>query len=174
MRRLTLILTALLAVTACAAPTGTVSDPSAGPVSVKATAEQKPAPTWGQRYTWPSGLAVEIPKPATCTPTKNASPAGVKRAVKVTIKVTNGTDKPFETSVLSVGADVQFAGTKPELVVDMTGPCKAGIGMESATVLPGKSYSYEVAYAVTAEPGELQIVLTPEFGQGKAAFVGQA
>jgi hypothetical protein len=163
---------ALLLVTACASPkvnTGTVSNASGG----AAPAEQKAAPTWGQKHTWPNGLAVEIAKPADCKPSEYATPEA-KRAVKVAIKVTNGTDKPFETSVLTVGSEVQFAGAKAELLIDMSGGCKAGIGMESTTVLPGKSYEYQVAYAVTAEPGELQIALQPDFGQDKAVFVGQA
>jgi hypothetical protein len=170
--RLATTLALLVLATACATPsvnTGTVSDGGAAPA-----VEQKSAPTWGQTYTWPSKLAVEIPEPTVCKPGEFASPKGAKRAIKVTVKVTNGSDKPFDTSILSVGSEVQFAGAKAELLVDTSGECQAGLGMESATVMPGKSYAYEVAYAVTAEPGELQIALQPDFGLDKAVFVGQA
>jgi hypothetical protein len=165
----------LLLVTACTTPdvnTGTVSNASGGAVPA-AGQEQPAAPTWGQRYTWKNGLAVEIPQPAECKPGESASPEA-KRAVKVTVKVTNGTDKPFETSVLTVGSEVQFAGAKAELLIDSEGGCKAGIGMESATVLPGKSFSYDVAYAVAPEQGELQITLQPDFSEDKAVFTGKA
>jgi hypothetical protein len=181
MRRLIPMLAAVLAVAACGttAPnvnTGAVSDPSAGggTAAAQPTDQKAKAPTWGQKYTWPSGVAVEIPAPVACKPSKTATPQDAKRALKVTFKITNGSDKPFETSVLTVGSEVQFGGAKAELLIDISGPCKAGVGMESATVLPGKGYSYEVTYAVAAEPGEMQIALQPDFGVDKAVFTGQA
>ncbi|MCE7008718.1 hypothetical protein LWC34_38795 [Kibdelosporangium philippinense] len=175
MRHLIAICAIPLLVAACTAPkvnTGAVSDASSG--AQAPVAEQKPTPTWGQRHTWPNGLAVEIAKPTDCKPGKYAQPEGAKRGIKVKVTVTNGTDAPFETSVLTGMDEVQFAGANAELLFDSSGPCKAGIGLETATVLPGKTYSYEVAYAVGAEPGELQITLQPAFGQDKAVFVGQA
>ncbi|MBP2323002.1 hypothetical protein JOF56_003387 [Kibdelosporangium banguiense] len=135
--------------------TGTVSNASGAAAAPAAGKEQPAAPTWGQRYTWKNGLAVEIPQPAECKPGEFATPEA-KRAVKVTVKVTNGTDKPFETSVLTVGSEVQFAGAKAELLIDTEGGCKAGIGMESATVLPG---------ATTAQDAIL--VLIGRFGGGR-------
>jgi hypothetical protein len=42
------------------------------------------------------------------------------------------------------------------------------------TVLPGKTYTYEAAYSVGAQPGEMQLVFEPSFNADKAAFVGQA
>ncbi len=44
--------------------------------------------------------------------------------------------------------------------------------MESATVMPGKSYSYAAAY-VAPQAGEWQIAMATDFGQDKAVFVGQ-
>ncbi|MCE7006032.1 hypothetical protein LWC34_24825 [Kibdelosporangium philippinense] len=62
-----------------------------------------------------------------CKPSEAAFPQNAARAVKVTYKITNGTDKPFSPSVLSVGSDVQFAGAKAETLIDVDGPCKAGL-----------------------------------------------
>ncbi|MEU5694167.1 hypothetical protein [Actinosynnema sp. NPDC020468] len=158
-----------------AADSGTVT-----PASASARAEgvvapppaARRAPTWGERYTWPGGLAVEVAAPTTCTPGRYAAPSDVTRAAKVAITVVNGSAKPFGTAVLTIGVDAQFNGRKADSIFDLDGPCDTDF--ESTTVLPGKSYTYQVSFAVTAEPGELQIALQPDFGSGKAIFVGQA
>ncbi|CCH34993.1 hypothetical protein ABZ816_20750 [Actinosynnema sp. NPDC047251] len=133
----------------------------------------KTPPTWGQRYTWKSGLAVEVSVPAACTPGQYASPQGVERAVKITVTVTNGTDKAFETALLTMGSDAQFNSKKAEQIFDSNGQCGGG-GLDSATVLPGKTYTYETSYSVGTQPGELQVTFQPDFGSDKAIFVGQA
>lgn len=129
--------------------------------------------TWGKQYKWSDGLAVEVDAPVACKPGDYAMPQNTKRAVKFKVTVTNGTDKPFETAVLTLGADAQFAGAAAEHVFDSGGPCGAG-DVAAATVLPGKTYSYEVAYSVGAEPGEMQLTFRPSLTQDKVAFVGQA
>ncbi|MER5265699.1 hypothetical protein ABTZ99_26815 [Actinosynnema sp. NPDC002837] len=143
-----------------------------------APVEQKPEaaaapPTWGQRYTWANGLAVEVSAPTPCTPGEYAAPSNITRAARVTVTVTNGTDKPFDAGLLSFGSDAQFDGRKAETVFDSSGGCGSG-GLENATVLPGKTYTYETTFAVGAQAGELQITLQPDFGSDKAVFVGQA
>ncbi|MEU4447768.1 hypothetical protein AB0K14_12715 [Actinosynnema sp. NPDC050801] len=152
---------------------GQVSDgtDSAAPAEQKPETAQAP-PTWGQRYTWANGLAVEVSTPAPCTPSRYAAPSNIVRAAKVTVTVTNGTDKPFDAGLLSFGGDAQFDGRKAETVFDSSGECGGG-GAENATVLPGKAFTYETAFAVGAQPGELQITLRPDFGSDKAVFVGQ-
>ncbi|WP_158840519.1 hypothetical protein [Saccharothrix deserti] len=87
--------------------------------------------------------------------------------------VVNGTDEPFDAGLLSFGGDAQFDGRNAETVFDSNGPCGSG-GFENATVLPGKTYTCEMAVVVGAQPGELQITLQPDFGSDKAVFVGQA
>lgn len=128
--------------------------------------------TWGERYTWPDGLAIEVSAPKPCKVGEYSMPQSVERAVKITIRVTNGTKEPFNTAVLSVGGDAQFAGKKAESVYDTGGDC--GGGMDSATVLPGKTFEMSEAFAVGKAPGELQIVMQPNFGASRAIFVGQA
>src|SRR5690348_15074967 len=103
----------LLGLAACSTPTpGTISDaahtaaptPSNGPVTA----------TWGKRFTWPDGLAVEVSQPRSCTPSQYAQPTGVKRGAVVTITVINGTQRVFDVGMLSAGADAQFAGKPTE------------------------------------------------------------
>jgi hypothetical protein len=155
---------------------GKVSDGTNKPSAAAQPAAGKPAaeaPTWGKRYTWKDGLAVEIAAPVACTPGQYASPSNVERAVKFTVTVVNGTDKPFETAVLSIGNDAQFNGKKAEAVFDSSGGCGGG-GLESATVMPGKTFTFEMSYAVGPQPGEMQIALQPTFAADKAVYTGQA
>ncbi|GAA3842489.1 hypothetical protein GCM10022243_06130 [Saccharothrix violaceirubra] len=128
--------------------------------------------SWGQRHTWDDGLAVEIATPIACTPGEYAQPPNVARATKITVTVLNGTDKPFDTATLTVGSDAQFNGKRAEQIFDTDGGC--GGGFEATTILPGKTYTYEAAYSVTAETGELQITLQPSFTAPKSIFTGQA
>lgn len=129
-------------------------------------------PTWGKRYTWANGLAVEVAAPVACTPGEYAAPQNIARAVKFKVTVTNGTGAAFETALMSMGDDAQFNGQKAERVFDSGGGC--GGGFETVTVLPGKTYTYEAAYSVGAQPGEMQLVFEPTFNSDKAVFVGQA
>ncbi|MET0132695.1 MAG: hypothetical protein ABW215_03790 [Kibdelosporangium sp.] len=166
----------LIGTGACATPNtnaGAVSDGSGS----QAASPQPPAPetpTWGKRYTWPDKLAVEVAAPRPCKPSEYAQPPDIKRAVLLTVTVINGTDKPFDVGVLSVAAEAQFAGRKAESVIDFGGPCAGSGGMGSGTVLPGKTFAYDLAFAVNAEPGELQLAMQPQFDSAKAIFVGQA
>lgn len=171
-------LAALLALTACKLPhdvnTGTVTDATGQPAAVQAPAEQKPAPTWGQRYTWPDGVAVEISKPEPCKPGKYAAvPANVERVVKFTVTIVNGTPNPYSAGTIAAWGDAQHAGRKAETVFDSNGSCGGG-GIETATVMPGKTYSYDVAYAVGKNPGEMQLTMQPSLTADKAVFTGQA
>ncbi|WP_439664360.1 hypothetical protein ACSHWB_24735 [Lentzea sp. HUAS TT2] len=128
--------------------------------------------TWGKQYTWPNGLSVDVAAPVACTPGQYAAPANIARAVRFEITITNGTTATFETALMSVGTDAQFNGQKADMVFDTSGGCDSTF--DSATVLPGKAYTFHVAYAVGASPGEMQLVFEPTFNSEKAAFVGQA
>ncbi|MGM1060781.1 hypothetical protein [Saccharothrix sp. Mg75] len=152
---------------------GRVSDGEAGDDQATQADAAKTPPGWGRRCTWKSGLAVDVFPPVACTPGEYASPQGVERAVKITVTVTDGTDKAFETAVLTIGGDAQFNGKKAEQVFDSDGECGGG-GLDSTAVLPGKTYTYEASYSVGAQPGELQVAFQPDFGSDKAVFIGQA
>jgi hypothetical protein len=129
-------------------------------------------PTWGKRYTWANGLSVDVAPPVACTPGQYSVPPNITRAVKFKVVITNGTSATFETALLSLGNDAQFNGQKAERIFDTSGGCDSTF--DTTTVLPGKTYTYDVAYSVGAQPGEMQIVFEPSFNADKAAFVGQA
>ncbi|WP_162830088.1 hypothetical protein [Amycolatopsis palatopharyngis] len=151
---------------------GKVSDASSEPEAEQQQASAG-ALTWGKRYTWDNGLAVEISAPTACTPSEYAMPQDVVRAVKFTVTVVNGTEEAFDAMMLSVGGDAQFNGSTAEAIFDSNGECGDG-GMEAATVMPGKTFTYEAAYSVGEQPGEMQLALQPNFGGDKAVFSGQA
>ncbi|GAA4016934.1 hypothetical protein GCM10022247_45160 [Allokutzneria multivorans] len=129
--------------------------------------------SWGKRHTWGDGLAVEVSAPTECKPGPASSPSTVARAVRFTVTVTNGTDKPFEAVVLSASSDAQFNGKAAEAVYDHGGGCGNNGGFSSATVLPGKTYTYDVSYSVGTDPGEMQLTLRPSFVADKAVFTGR-
>ncbi|MEU3275064.1 hypothetical protein ABZ639_29805 [Saccharomonospora sp. NPDC006951] len=128
-------------------------------------------PTWNTRYTWESGLAIEVSAPRECTPSEYAFPAKVERAVQVSITLINDTGGDLDTTLLSA-SEAQFGGRNAEQIFDIDGSC--GAGPEPATVLPGRTFTYEAAYAVGAAPGELQLVFQPGVDAPKAVFVGTA
>lgn len=155
---------------------GTVSDASADPAAEgqePADGDAAEALTWDKRYAWDNGLAVEISAPVECTPSEFAMPQDIERAVKFTVKVINDTEEAFDPMMLSMGGDAQFNGAAAETIFDSDGDC-GGSGMESATVMPGKTYTYDTAYSVGVEPGEMQLALQPDFTSDKAVFTGKA
>lgn len=165
---------AALLLTSCSAPkvnTGAVSNAS-GAAPSAAAADAKQPPTWGQRYTWPTGVAVEVGQPATCKPGQYAQPPKIERAVTVAVTVINTGDKPFDATLLSV-AQATFAGARAESVFDSNGKCKDST-MQAATVLPGKTLKLDMSFAVGKDPGELQIEFQPDVMGDKAVFLGQA
>ena len=165
----------VLLLAGCSVPkvnTGSVSPASGGAPTSAAAADAKKPPTWGERYTWPNGVAIEVSKPTACKPGQYAQPQHIERAVTLQVTVVNGSDKPFNVALLST-AQAQFAGAHADAVFDANGKCKDSI-MESGTVLPGKTMKLDISYAFGKDPGELQIELQPDFIGDKAVFVGQA
>lgn len=152
--------------------TGNVSPASGDAPTSAAAADAKKPPTWGERYTWPSKVAIEVGKPAACTPGQYAQPPKIVRAVTVAVTVVNGSDKPFNATLLSV-ANATFAGERAQSVFDANGKC-ANSSMEAATVLPGKTLKLNMSFAVGKDPGELQVEFQGDIMEDKAVFVGQA
>ncbi|MET0236385.1 MAG: hypothetical protein ABW224_17185 [Kibdelosporangium sp.] len=174
MRFAAAIALAVVLLSACTPKPGAVSDASGAAKQAPPAQSAAPAenPTWGKRFTWPDGLAIEVSAPAACKPGEYSFPDGVKRAAKFKVVVVNDTKKSFDVAMLTVGSDAQFAGAKSEKVFDSDGPCKDS-GLATSTVLPGKTFSFEITYAVGAEPGEMQLSFQPDFTSPKAIYVGQ-
>lgn len=152
-----------------------------GPVDNGAVSGEQPAKaavavemsTWGKRVTWKDGLAIEVSAPVVCTPGQFASPPSIERAMRFTVTVANDAAEAFETAGLGVGGTARFDGQKAQPVFDANGDCGHG-GIESSTVLPGSTFTYAVAFAVSAQQGEMRLVFQPDSGANKAIFVGQA
>lgn len=129
--------------------------------------------TWGDHHTWPDGLTIEVAEPVACTPGEYAAPSDIQRAAKFTIVISNRADTAFDTTALAVGSEAHFAGRLAQPVFDGNGECGDG-GFDFSAVSPGTTYTYSVAFAITPQPGEMQLVFQPGFGVGKAVFVGEA
>ncbi|SDH12259.1 hypothetical protein SAMN05216553_11692 [Lentzea fradiae] len=129
-------------------------------------------PSWGKRFSWTNGVAIDVAAPVACKPGRDATPATIARAVKFKVTVTNGTSAAFETALISLGDDAQFDGRKAEKIFDRTGECDSTV--ESTTVPPGEDYTFELAYAVGAQPGEMRLVFDPAFDADEAKFAGRA
>lgn len=170
----------LLLTTACATNGLSVNGGAVSNASgTTAASKGKPAadtPTWGKRYTWPDGTAIEVSPPTPCKPTDAAfsGTSPIPRAVSFTITVVNGGAKPMDAGDVIFGAEAQFNGRSAESVFDSGGECKNS-HIETGTVLPGKAFTAVVVYAVGAQPGEMQLAFNPvNFDADKAVFIGQA
>jgi hypothetical protein len=159
----------LLAIAACSTPTASNTVAGGGAGAAAATAGPV---TWGQRYTWPDGLAVEVAAPVACKPSKSAAPSAGKRAVKVSVTMINGTGGQLDGSLLGMGTDAQFNGQKVDTITDIGGPC--GVGFGSGVVLPGKTLTFDLAYGVDAQQGDLQLAFLPHLNSPQAVYAGKA
>jgi hypothetical protein len=151
------------------ASSGTVSGGAAPTAAASAPAASQTV-AFGQTYTYKDGLAVTIGAPAELTPSRFAAPQNVERAVLLTVTVQNGTNQNFDVNTFGNGPNVIFEGAKAEEVTDLDQLQIA----ESATVLPGKSYTYKKAFAVGSGTGELQAEWTREVFSDPVIFTGQA
>ena len=127
--------------------------------------------TFGQRYTFPSGIAIDVAKPEQYKPSQSAAGADTGRAVLVTTTITNGSDQPFEVNTMIIGPQAQHVGQPAQQVTDI----EKQIGVTApATVLPGKSFTYKTAFAVQPDKGELQLEYKEGFVGDPAIFTGDA
>jgi len=158
-------------------PTGTISDaPGAPPLNpaqpqpTEGTAENGIA-TFGQRFTLPSGLAIEVAAPMPFQASSEAAGTDRDREVLVETTIINGTDRPYEFNSFVVGPDATHNGETAPQIFD------AGQNIDIApvtTILPGRSFTYRTAFSIDRDPGELQLEYSADFGGPAAIFVGQA
>jgi hypothetical protein len=127
--------------------------------------------TWGQRFTFPDGLAIEVSQPKPYQPSRSAAGDSRGRAVVVDTTIVNGTGTPYEFNSFIVGPTATHAGQHAPSIVDLG----KRIGVTPlTTVLPGKSFTYQQAFSVGTETGELQLQYTAEVFGEAAIFVGPA
>ncbi|MFI0718417.1 DUF4352 domain-containing protein [Streptomyces sp. NPDC021224] len=144
--------------TAPAASTETTSPEPAAPV------KKKPAvAAYGDTYTYTDGLAITVSKVAKYTPGQYAAGAHHgDKAVVLTVKITNGTGKPFDTTLLSVNVKAGADGEAAEDIFDLDNTIGDGF---SGTVVPAATATAKFAYDIPkSATGKLDIEVQPDSG----------
>lgn len=147
------------------APQGTPAGTAAAtttPGAAATPAKKKPTTAaYGDTYTYTDGLAISVSKVATYTPSQYA--AGTHpgdEAVVLTVKITNGAKKPFDTSLVSVNVKAGADGAATEQIFDDT----SGIGF-SGTVVSGATATAKFEYDIPkGATGKLDIEVQPDSG----------
>lgn len=117
-------------------------------------------------------MTYAVSVPAKFTPSSSAAAAGpIARALKVDITITNNGSTPFDFNPFAVGAKASAAGVPAPEITDFA----ERIGVtRSSTVLPGKSITYPVAFAVPAKAGDFQVEVSPSMFGSRLIFTGTA
>jgi hypothetical protein len=146
------------------------ADPASG--NDPASSEQSTTGAFGQKITWPDGVAVSVSKPEPYKPSSSAATGpGAARFVSMKVTMTNGSAKDLSASGIVLSATAN--GSPAEQVYDSA---KGLNSSPSSTVLPGKSVTFTVAFGLSSkDPADIQVELQPGFGVGyqPAIFTGQ-
>jgi hypothetical protein len=145
------------------------ADPASG--NDPAGQEQSTTGEFGQKITWPDGVAVSVSKPEPYKPSGSAAAGPAARFVSMKVTLTNGSDKDLAATGTTLSATAN--GTPAEQVFDSA---KGLNGSPNSTVLPGKSVTFTIAFGLPSKSAaDLQVELRPGFGIGyqPAIFTGQ-
>jgi hypothetical protein len=139
-------------------PAATGSQPATGaPAKAK---QQKPATaSFGDSYKWSDGLQASVSGVRSYTPSQYA--AGTKpgdAAIIITVKIRNGTKKPFDPSLFTVHVKAGADGVQAEQIFDNS----SGLGF-TGTILPGSSATQKFAYDIPkGATGTLDVEVEPD------------
>lgn len=177
MRRKTIALTTTLllalSLTACDTKDKGEITPAQSETTQSAPAEDETAPEpettnpkFGDTYTWPDGVALTISAPQEFTPGEYA--AGTvegQPAVAYDITINNGGDKDIESII------VYITGTSGGQEIKSIFDSENGIDVPQATILPGQSLTWKVAYSV-ADPSDITmtVAIQDDFSRDKVHF----
>lgn len=154
---------------AAAAGTPTASSATPAAAAADGTADHPLAfgATWGND----SQIRITLGAPAPYTPSPSAFiPSGTAaRAVvlDVTIVVPTGLGKAFPAMLLTTQATVGAA--QAQSIEDVGN----GVGTPTASVLPGKSLTWKVAFAVPAAPSDFTVQVSTAIGGQPVFFTGK-
>ena len=127
---------------------------------------------FGDRRTWPNGLAITISQPRSLKPSSTAYPQAARAAV-FELTVENGTSSTYKPSQLALKATIDSQPTQE--VVD---PAQGLGGYVAAQedLAPGKSVQLTVAFAMPQQPADLRILVLPDVIDSvpAVAFAGTA
>ncbi|WP_143172036.1 hypothetical protein [Pseudonocardia thermophila] len=149
-------------------PPAPLTPPAAQPTGTQPPATIQTA-TFGQRYTLPSGIAIEVLQPEPFQPSRTASGADGARAVLITVTVVNESAEPFDFNAFTLGPRAIHGGQAAERIFDSAKKVEIPPGVK---LLPGKSITFRTAWALQAEPAEMQLEFTPSHGDEPAIFIG--
>lgn len=127
---------------------------------------------FGDRRTWPNGLAITLSQPRSLKPSSTAYPQAARAAV-FELTVENGTSSTYKPSQLALRATI--GGQPAQEVVD---PAQGLGGYVAAQddLVPGKSVRLTVAFALPEQPADLRILVQPDVVAAvpAVAFAGTA
>lgn len=173
----------VLTLAACSPTTPIVDDEAKAPAVVQTPdkpletppAKQSATPTpagpsvqvWGQGITYADGLAVTIAQPTGFAPTEYAAGTeGFSSFVTFTITVTNGTSDAWDPSMFNVEGT---SGGAPMSEVYDSGNAVAMGGAPSASILPGQSVTWPVAFGV-ANTADITLDVMPGYDPDFTAY----
>ncbi|MGH3812224.1 MAG: DUF4352 domain-containing protein [Pseudonocardiaceae bacterium] len=118
-------------------------------------------------------VAVSVSAPAKFAPSSSAVSMGgpIVRAVAVNITITNNGAESYQFNPFIVGAKATAGGAAAPEITDLE---KGAGAAAEATILPGKSYTYKVAFSVPEQPGEFQVGLSSSIFGSDVVFAGTA
>ncbi|GAA3437268.1 hypothetical protein [Kutzneria kofuensis] len=127
---------------------------------------------FGDRRTWPNGLAITISQPRSLQPSSTAYPRAARAAV-FELTVENGTATTYKPSQLAVKATL---GNQPAQEVVDPAQGLGGYVAAQEDLAPGKSVRLTVAFAMPQQPADLRILVQPDVVDAvpAAAFAGTA
>jgi hypothetical protein len=116
-------------------------------------------------------VSFSVSQPTAFTPSSSAAGATTGRAVKMNVTVTNTGTAPYAFNPFTVNPRATAGGVPAAEIVDLTN--RLGVTSQS-TILPGKSLTYAVAFAVPKAPGEFQIELSSSLFGDPVVFTGSS
>lgn len=155
---------------AVSAPTFPQVQDAEVPVPTAEKAPERPTTgTWGEQITWEDGIAVIVTAPVPFTPSKYAAGNDGERAVLIKITVLNNSKNNYDFNNFVFGPTATFNGSNISTITDLQNLDYPS----SNTVLPGKNFSYSVAYSITKKEGDLQLEFQSDFMSEKAIYTGK-
>ena len=148
-------------------PTSSSSSSAEQPANSEASeAEESPSEAeepssltkkFGSTFTWDDGVALTVSKPKEFTSGPYAAPASTKGYLfDVTVK--NGSKEPVEAFAIMLQA------TSDDQQAEQIFDVEAGIDAPSATLLPGRTIKYKVAFTKPGDSFTMQV----DYGFGNA------
>lgn len=165
----TVVTAATLALSACgSAPTGTVSTGGSAPspASLSGAGSLVNVP-FGGSYNGPT-LSIGLSKPVAYSPSSSAFvQQSTGRAVAFNISVTDN-DKVQSFPAMALSIQATSGSTQDQAIEDSA----RNVGTSSATILPGHSLTWEIAFAIPQNATDITVQVSSMGGGKTVVFSG--